>query len=87
MKILTFISRLGYRKVYFKENKIMIDQNGIIGTFDLDKIDDKIKMDDETKKLLITIRELKTQEAREKDIIKDFQKSGWRLLSDGRSNK
>lgn len=50
---------------------------------DLDKLDEKVINEDmgsEDLKLIKEIKKLKTEKAMAKDIIKDFQRTGWRLI-------
>jgi hypothetical protein len=81
---LSFVSKLGIRRVWINGNIITFEQGGIVGNMDLDKIKiedaDKYKIE---KKLMMELKNLKTEKQKADNIIKDFQKTGWRLVRSG----
>ncbi len=83
---LSFVTGGSLRKVTLENNKIAMmtpETNMVPMVFDLDKLEDNPKFKDmnvEQRKLFEEIKLLKTEEEKAKDIIKDFQRTGWRLL-------
>ena len=83
---LTFVIGGNIRRVYIDKRVIslMTAETGFIPIqIDLDKIDEKNakkKVGEDWLKLLKEIAKLKTEEDMVKDIKKDFQKTGWRLI-------
>ena len=86
MKDLAFVRGGALRKVYVKDKVITI-MTGEMGftpfVIDLDRLDkvkgklDKIKADEE---FLKELAQLKTEEEIVRDVVKDFQKGGWREI-------
>ncbi len=85
---LTFVIGGNVRKVFINGRVISIltKETGFVPIeIDLDNLDIlnetiKSKVDEEQLNLLEEISHLKTEEEMAKDIIKDFQSSGWRLI-------
>jgi len=77
-----------YRRVFINGRKIGFLTAEIGYTplvIDLDKLESgenksELKKIEASKEFLKELRELKTENEIAKDIIKDFQKSGWRLV-------
>lgn len=85
MKELVFFRGNGLRRVFIDGRKIsfLTAELGFTPlTIDLDKLDeekdkiDKMKLD---KKVLKELSNLKTEEDLIRDVVKDFERSGWRL--------
>jgi predicted nucleic acid-binding Zn-ribbon protein len=78
----------GLRKVFIFGRKISFlsaETNYTPFEIDLDKLEDKenkhkLKQMKADKNFLNELSKLQTEEEIAKDIIKDFQKSGWRLM-------
>lgn len=82
MITLKFIQGGNIRNVTIKDRKIYFtssETNFEPVTIDLDKVDSKQFKD--WKDFIEEIKELENEEEKAKDIIKDFQKTGWRLIS------
>lgn len=84
---LVFITGGAYRKVIIEKRivSMITPELGFMPyTVDLDKIDkkqmEKVKLSEEEKKTIRQLAKLKSEEAMAKDIIKDFQKTGWRCI-------
>ncbi len=82
---LTFAIGGNLRKVYIDKRKISMltaETGWVPILMDLDKIDKKVekKLGKDAVELLKEISKLKTEKAMAKDIIRDFQESGWRLF-------
>jgi len=74
------------RKVYINGRKVSLltaETNFVPVEINLDKISNKLKkrLSKEEINLLKEISLLKTEQEMARDIIKDFQKSGWRLTN------
>lgn len=90
MKRLSFVCGSSLRKVVIDGRKIsmMSQETGFIPvSFDLDKMDSKSqikkikgKMGQEGLDFIKQVALLNTEEEMEKDIIKDFQLTGWRRI-------
>lgn len=86
---LSFVRGGALRKVLIKDRKISI-MTGELGfepfTIDLDKIEELENnkayehLTDEDKEMIREIAKLGSNKDITKDIIKDFQKTGWRLF-------
>ncbi len=83
---LVFITGGSLRKVNVEGRRIsmMSQETGFTPQImDLDKLDSgklKKKMGNEEMKLMKEIADLNTEEEMAQDIIKDFQRTGWRLV-------
>lgn len=82
---LSFIAGGNIRKVVIDKRKISLltaETGWIPISMDLDRIDEKIekKMGKEGAKLLKEISSLNSEEEMARDITKDFQRTGWRLV-------
>jgi len=82
---LSFIAGGNIRKVVIDKRKISLltaETGWIPISMDLDRIDEKIekKMGKEGAKLLKEISILNSEEEMARDITKDFQRTGWRLV-------
>jgi len=82
---LVFVIGGAIRKVFINGRKISLltaEANFVPIEIDLDKISDiKKELSPEEELLLKEIALLETEEDMAKDIIKDFQKRGWRLIN------
>ncbi len=89
---LTFVTGSAYRKVVVDKRVVRL-LSGELGfvplTVDLDKLGSKeatkaiknAKMSDEDKKMMVELAKLGSERAIADDIKRDFQRSGWRLVS------
>lgn len=88
---LRFIAGSGIRRVKIEGNVIsfLSAETGFLPIkLDLDKLDSpetkktmaKMKFEKEDKLLMEEIAKLETEEEKAQDIIKDFQKTGWRQI-------
>jgi len=89
---LAFVTGGALRKVIIKDRKLSI-LSAELGfqplTLDLDKLENKqnrkkmnkMKLNDEDRKTIEELANLGSENEIAKDIIKDFQKTGWRLVS------
>ena len=83
---LSFAIGGAFRRVVIKERKIAMlsQETGFVPiSFDLDKLEDSgmwKELSKEQKELLEEIKKLETEEDMAKDITKDFQRTGWRLI-------
>lgn len=85
---LSFVIGGSLRKVYIKDRNISLlsQETGYTPiSIDLDKLESKKKsfikkLGKEGMKLMKEVAELKTEEEMARDIIKDFQNEGWRLI-------
>ena len=86
MKKLSFVRGSSLRKVFIDGRKIslMAQETGFTPiSMDLDKIDEKEikkKMGKDGLKFIKEIALLNTEEEMAKDIIRDFQETGWRCI-------
>lgn len=83
---LSFVLGSSLRRVIINQKKISLasQETGFTPiSIDLDKLDNNKhfnELDDKGKKLLEECKKLKTEEEIARDIIKDFQGSGWRCI-------
>ena len=88
---LTFVIGGAIRRVHINGRVISLESAELSYmpfSFDLDKLDtketkekmSKMKMSNEDIKTLKELHKLGSEDAIAKDIIKDFQKTGWRLV-------
>lgn len=83
---LHFVAGSAYRKVYIHHRKISMitPETGFQPMqFDLDNLPKKLngkELGKENLKLLKEISKLETEEEMKKDVIKDFQSTGWRCI-------
>ena len=81
---LTFAIGGNLRKVFINKRKISLltaETGWQPISIDIDNIDEKLskKISEEEMKLIKEISKLNSEEEIAKDIVKDFQKTGWRL--------
>jgi len=88
---LSFATGSGIRKVIIKDRKLSLitaELGFTPFTLDLDKLEskqnqkkmEKMKLTNEDKKTMQELAKLGNEKEIAKDIISDFQKSGWRLV-------
>ena len=83
---LSFMVGSALRKVVVDGRKISMasQETGFVPiSFDLNRLTDSAmfnQLSDQQKQILEDIRDLETEEEMAKDIIKDFKKTGWRLV-------
>jgi len=75
----------GLRTVFIKDNIVTLisaETNYVPVQMDINKMrqNEKLKNDPRMQNLMMEVNELKTEEDMAKDIIKDFQEQGWRLI-------